>query len=567
MVFVYIRIYFAARARARRAVRKPPKPKAAPAPIEIEDRHPVSHRQSSNPVPQTPTVKVGVSSGHSSALLMTATQQRPPPPHPSSESAKSHHRPPLSPLTDVSPGSGGGGGGSGLGGSIPPSLPTTPDGRTVKQVGFQDPLETRPHEVVKPEITVESYSAPTQQQKHTKRTSVSESSEANNTRNGKNGGDDGVVESNDAQHKIPKDEPKGDRTIVESECPTPEINSVTSGVVGAIRTGSASEGETKVLQSDSSGLSPTTTSPDLKISDKRVEAAGAATTSNECNSGKDSPPSPPSALERIAASRSVQATTTFVLRHIEMEDEPGPGDDDDDGGFGTQPLVPTVHLKQEPPHLTDANLGQVIQVPGGSSSSTSHPPQQHQSSSSTLAVRELESAISELQSNGGSSRDEVSTGLSSQPGSKRSKRTKLHFLRVETPMIWRTSSSLSLNGDVHILGTLSRSCSRLQLDMDPVSDVEPSSSDSGAVSRCAVVKPLKLRLCQPFFGKKSASASNKARRDVLDMGKLPSPKVSFTHHHPSQIDIFLFSFFLCLNVRICSHTYILLHGSSICYYN
>jgi hypothetical protein len=64
------------------------------------------------------------------------------------------------------------------------------------------------------------------------------------------------------------------------------------------------------------------------------------------------------------------------------------------------------------------------------------------------------------------------------------------------------------------------------MDMDPVSDVEPSSSDSGAVSRCAVVKPLKFRLCQPFFGKKFNSTSAKARRDVLDMGKLPSPKVS-----------------------------------------
>lgn len=109
---------------------------------------------------------------------------------------------------------------------------------------------------------------------------------------------------------------------------------------------------------------------------------------------------------------------------------------------------------------------------------------------------------------------------------RRGKRPKLHFLRVEPPTIWRTSSSLSLNGDVHILGTLSRSCSRLQLETDPVSDVEPSSSDSGAVSRCAVVKPLKLRLCQPFFGKKSNSTSGKVRRDVMDTGRLPSPKVN-----------------------------------------
>ena len=131
-----------------------------------------------------------------------------------------------------------------------------------------------------------------------------------------------------------------------------------------------------------------------------------------------------------------------------------------------------------------------------------------------------ENRISDLQQSNGARRqkDDIAT--------RRGKRPKLHFLRVEPPPIWRTSSSLSLNGDVHILGTLSHSCSRLQLDTDPVSDVEPSSSDSGAVSRCAVVKPLKLRLCQPFFGKKSNPASGKVRRDVMDTGRLPSPKVS-----------------------------------------
>jgi len=143
-----------------------------------------------------------------------------------------------------------------------------------------------------------------------------------------------------------------------------------------------------------------------------------------------------------------------------------------------------------------------------------------------LTVSDLENKITELQSNG-SSLVEDGVGGSSE-SSKRSKRPKLHFLRVEKPTIWRTSSSLSINGDVHILGTLSQSCSRLQLDMDPVSDVEPSSSDSGAVNRCAVVKPLKFRLCRPFFAKKSTKPSSttaKARRDVLDVGKLPSPKV------------------------------------------
>lgn len=45
----------------------------------------------------------------------------------------------------------------------------------------------------------------------------------------------------------------------------------------------------------------------------------------------------------------------------------------------------------------------------------------------------------------------------------------------------------------------------MAIDTDMVSEFDPSSSDSGVVSRCAVVKPLKLRLCQPIFGKKTGS--------------------------------------------------------------
>lgn len=40
------------------------------------------------------------------------------------------------------------------------------------------------------------------------------------------------------------------------------------------------------------------------------------------------------------------------------------------------------------------------------------------------------------------------------------------------------------------------------IDVDMVSEFDPSSSDSGVVSRCAAVKPLKLRLCKPIFGRK-----------------------------------------------------------------
>lgn len=49
----------------------------------------------------------------------------------------------------------------------------------------------------------------------------------------------------------------------------------------------------------------------------------------------------------------------------------------------------------------------------------------------------------------------------------------------------------------------------VNVDTDAVSEFEPSSSDSGVVSRCAVVKPLKFRLCQPIFGKRMSKATNK----------------------------------------------------------
>jgi hypothetical protein len=54
------------------------------------------------------------------------------------------------------------------------------------------------------------------------------------------------------------------------------------------------------------------------------------------------------------------------------------------------------------------------------------------------------------------------------------------------------------------------------IDTDMVSEFDPSSSDSGVVSRCAVVKPLKFRLCQPIFGKskhKASRANNNNRKN------------------------------------------------------
>ncbi|CAH4035343.1 unnamed protein product [Pieris brassicae] len=63
-------------------------------------------------------------------------------------------------------------------------------------------------------------------------------------------------------------------------------------------------------------------------------------------------------------------------------------------------------------------------------------------------------------------------------------------------------STLSVNGELALQSQRCRAPS-VAIDTDMVSEMEPSSSDSGVATRCAVVKPLKLRICQPIFGKKS----------------------------------------------------------------
>ncbi|XP_077283927.1 alpha2-adrenergic-like octopamine receptor [Arctopsyche grandis] len=77
-------------------------------------------------------------------------------------------------------------------------------------------------------------------------------------------------------------------------------------------------------------------------------------------------------------------------------------------------------------------------------------------------------------------------------------------------------STLSVNGEVQ--ATNRARAPSMGIDNDMVSEFDPSSSDSGVVSRCAVVKPLKLRLCQPIFGKKQTTKT-RSRQDQ----KHPSP--------------------------------------------
>ena len=73
---------------------------------------------------------------------------------------------------------------------------------------------------------------------------------------------------------------------------------------------------------------------------------------------------------------------------------------------------------------------------------------------------------------------------------------------------------------VNQISTLRRGTSNHSDDGDHMSDMEPSSSDSGAIARCSIMKPLKLRFCQPLMGKKLT----KPKRELIDMGRVTTPK-------------------------------------------
>lgn len=99
----------------------------------------------------------------------------------------------------------------------------------------------------------------------------------------------------------------------------------------------------------------------------------------------------------------------------------------------------------------------------------------------------------------------------------------------DTLKVFTTQGSrrLTVNGDLVPGGGRCRASS-VAVDADMVSELEPSSSDSGNVQKCGVVKPVKSRLCKPIFGGRkssakaqaAAAASAKAKRDMLDTGKV-----------------------------------------------
>ncbi|EDW54606.1 alpha-2B adrenergic receptor [Drosophila sechellia] len=72
------------------------------------------------------------------------------------------------------------------------------------------------------------------------------------------------------------------------------------------------------------------------------------------------------------------------------------------------------------------------------------------------------------------------------------------------------------------------------VDTDMVSEFDPSSSDSGVVSRCAVVKPLKFRLCQPIFGRKSSNQQRRNEAKAAAKNQQPSGAASKNQQQHQQ---------------------------------
>ncbi|KAG5877262.1 hypothetical protein JTB14_013997 [Gonioctena quinquepunctata] len=94
-------------------------------------------------------------------------------------------------------------------------------------------------------------------------------------------------------------------------------------------------------------------------------------------------------------------------------------------------------------------------------------------------------------------------------------------------------SSLSVNGELQQqVAALARSRQpSMGIDTDMVSEFDPSSSDSGVVAQCASVKPSKLRLCKPIFGR-SKNVKNHNRTEEKKSHKVSSPseKVVVVEH-------------------------------------
>ncbi|XP_066581869.1 alpha-2C adrenergic receptor [Prorops nasuta] len=102
-------------------------------------------------------------------------------------------------------------------------------------------------------------------------------------------------------------------------------------------------------------------------------------------------------------------------------------------------------------------------------------------------------------------------------------------LKVSTPQPMQKSNlkaSLSVNGSEKSEQSIRCRAPSVGIDVDMVSEFA-SSSDSGVVSRCAVVKPLKIRLCKPIFGRKAVGKTKRdvGRGGVSSLGGVETPKL------------------------------------------
>ncbi|KAJ8943081.1 hypothetical protein NQ314_009830 [Rhamnusium bicolor] len=93
-------------------------------------------------------------------------------------------------------------------------------------------------------------------------------------------------------------------------------------------------------------------------------------------------------------------------------------------------------------------------------------------------------------------------------------------------------STLSVNGELQqqVAGLARNRQPSMGIDTDMVSEFDPSSSDSGVVAQCTTVKPLKLRLCKPIFGRSKNSKSR--RTEDKKSQKYSSDKVAVEHVVP-----------------------------------
>lgn len=94
-------------------------------------------------------------------------------------------------------------------------------------------------------------------------------------------------------------------------------------------------------------------------------------------------------------------------------------------------------------------------------------------------------------------------------------------------------STLSVNGELQQqVAAISRSRQpSMGIETDMVSEFDPSSSDSGVVAQCTAVKPLKLRICKPIFGRNKNTKRTRTEEKKLQKSS-PSEKVVVEHVVP-----------------------------------